>query len=332
MKNFLFYHDNCPDGLLAAVIFEKHFPGGIQTIPLVYGGKSPLDLLREAGFTSREDTLFFVDICPKPEVIVQIQDAFMPNRMVVIDHHKSANEDLDPKTIVGNAALCCLSEYVYDVKRSGAGLAWDYLAVRVPEMGKRPNLVNYVEDRDTWAKALPHSDEVTSYVSSFPLTKETFLRFLAEDATFVADALVAGPHIMRYRAQVVDHLAKRAFRLDITGNGQTVPVTSAPPMLVSEVGAALCADDDDEPFAVMFSHDREGRYSVSLRSRNPDGADVSAIARRFGGGGHKHAAAFRVGFAPPMVTPPSEALAKTSVPGLKGALHRFFTRVAGLFA
>jgi len=46
------------------------------------------------------------------------------------------------------------------------------------------------------------------------------------------------------------------------------------------------------PFAACYWDTPEGRV-FSLRSRE-DGADVSEIAKKYGGGGHAHASGFRV--------------------------------------
>ena len=42
-----------------------------------------------------------------------------------------------------------------------------------------------------------------------------------------------------------------------------------------------------------FRH-RDGNYIYSLRSRADSGIDVSAIAKKYGGGGHKNAAGFKL--------------------------------------
>ena len=58
--------------------------------------------------------------------------------------------------------------------------------------------------------------------------------------------------------------------------------------LVSEIGEAL-AKEPGVHFALLFRQDGRG-YRISLRSRGPEQADVAAIARLFGGGGHRTAA------------------------------------------
>src|SRR4029077_17890731 len=74
--------------------------------------------------------------------------------LVVLDHHQTAEAEL-----VGlkpqNGAIH------FDMERSGIGMAWDHF------MGsRRPWIVNYIEDRDLWRKALPHSDMVNAYLGT----------------------------------------------------------------------------------------------------------------------------------------------------------------------
>jgi len=54
------------------------------------------------------------------------------------------------------------------------------------------------------------------------------------------------------------------------------------------LGAMGATRYHEYPFVVVVTDDPQ---KVSLRSR-PDGADVSEIAKKLGGGGHKHAAGF----------------------------------------
>ena len=65
-------------------------------------------------------------------------------------------------------------------------------------------------------------------------------------------------------------------------------VANLPYTLCSEAGNIL---SKGEPFGATFYYDGEG-VNWSLRS-DDNGVDVSDIAKKFGGGGHKHAAGFR---------------------------------------
>jgi nanoRNase/pAp phosphatase (c-di-AMP/oligoRNAs hydrolase) len=60
-------------------------------------------------------------------------------------------------------------------------------------------------------------------------------------------------------------------------------------MFASDIGNLL---SEDVPFAASY-FDSEHSRMFSLRSR-PGGLNVSLIAERYNGGGHEHAAGFKV--------------------------------------
>jgi nanoRNase/pAp phosphatase (c-di-AMP/oligoRNAs hydrolase) len=86
------------------------------------------------------------------------------------------------------------------------------------------------------------------------------------------------------------HARRRAGAARLPGVDVAVPCVNATE-LVSEIGNELARE---APFAIVWHEDGEGQLHYSLRSRsdNPAHADVAAIARGLGGGGHKHAAGF----------------------------------------
>ena len=70
--------------------------------------------------------------------------------------------------------------------------------------------------------------------------------------------------------------------------GERVPAVQSA-VLTSQIGERLAVA---HPFCLIW-HDRDGRRYFSMRSR-AEGTDVGAIAARYGGGGHTHAAGFSV--------------------------------------
>jgi nanoRNase/pAp phosphatase (c-di-AMP/oligoRNAs hydrolase) len=67
-------------------------------------------------------------------------------------------------------------------------------------------------------------------------------------------------------------------------------VAILPYMMASEAAGALA---EKAPFAATYYDGVDARH-FSLRSRGDGGADVSAIAQAYGGGGHKNAAGFQM--------------------------------------
>src|SRR5260370_39965031 len=81
----------------------------------------------------------------------------------ILDHHKTAQ-----------AALEGAPYATFDMKRSGAGLAWDYLMSSDGGYNfiERPWWVNYTEDQDLWNWALPGSQTINAYLMVQPRTVE----------------------------------------------------------------------------------------------------------------------------------------------------------------
>ena len=67
----------------------------------------------------------------------------------------------------------------------------------------------------------------------------------------------------------------------------------------SEIGSALSRNNDS--FAAVWFQLADGRFKISLRSDKRMGMDVSKVAQKYGGGGHKNAASFITEHVPQIV-------------------------------
>jgi oligoribonuclease NrnB/cAMP/cGMP phosphodiesterase (DHH superfamily) len=198
---------------------------------------------------------------PRPVLEALAQEAA---GLLVLDHHVTAEN-----------ALAGLPYAYFDQKKCGAVLAWEW-AHRQPA----PWLLLHIQDKDLWQWALPGSREVNAALSSYPYDFHLW-------ESFTEEALIAeGRAILRYEREMVEKLVRE--KVLVTFEGQTVPAVQSA-ILNSQIGERLSGQS---PFVIIW-HDRDGRRYYSLRSRE-DGADVEAIARRYGGGGHTHAAGFSV--------------------------------------
>ena len=79
---------------------------------------------------------------------------------------------------------------------------------------------------------------------------------------------------------------------DMVIGGHLVPVANLPYTMSSDAGHELAKG---RPFAACYWDTPKGRV-FSLRSTD-DGADVSEVAKQYGGGGHRNASGFTVSFA-----------------------------------
>ena len=199
--------------------------------------------------------------------------------LLVLDHHITAQQALDG-----------LPYAYFDQKKSGAVLAWEW-AHRTPV----PWLLQYVQDKDLWHWALPASREINAALASYAYDFQIWDGLRQE----ILEA--EGRAILRYENELVGKIAAAATLAAF--HGETIPVVQSA-VLTSQVGERLSAG---HPFCVIW-HDRDGRRYYSLRSRE-QGADVAAIAARYGGGGHTHAAAFSIEL-PPGTSSPLDPLAR----------------------
>ena len=191
----------------------------------------------------------------------------------LLDHHASAAAKL------GDLPYC-----KFATDRSGAGLTWETLF-----LGPAHLLVQYVEDRDLWKFSLDRSREVAAAIQELPIgLPGQPLQFEAWDKAAQLDvdtlALAGGHHLQtanRLAAQI-ESQAQLSMLADVPC------MVASSPVLVSEVGHLLA--NRLPPMGVVYSQRADGVYSYSLRSVGD--FDVSAVAAKFGGGGHRNAAGF----------------------------------------
>lgn len=263
MKPLCIYHGGCDDGFAAAWCVRKGLRGEVDFFPGVYQKDPP-------PHTGRD--VIFVDFSYKRPVLNAM--ARLSNSILILDHHKTAAEDLaDLPPPKSGAVMTAL----FDMERSGAAMAWDFFVGDA-----RPSFIEYIQDRDLWRKQLPQGDEFTIALRSYPQDFATWDALVAAGAPAL---IKEGYAIQRYYRLRVEELKRSAYAARI-GHDRCY-VANAPYFAASEVAGELSTS---EAFGACYFEAEGGRWQYSLRSRGD--IDVSAIARRYGGGGHKAAAGF----------------------------------------
>jgi oligoribonuclease NrnB/cAMP/cGMP phosphodiesterase (DHH superfamily) len=205
----------------------------------------------------------------------------------IFDHHASAEQDLAGYPLPGfnYPAVGPIAKVtaVFDMARSGAGLAWDCFNPGVP----RPSLISVIEDRDLWRFAIDSTREITAALFSYGYDFDLWDALMEEQS--LGDLLVEGEAIERKHHQDIAKLLPVVQR-EMSIGGIRMPVANLPLTLTSDAGHQMAASA--EGIAACYWDTPEGRV-FSLRSIN-GGPDCQAIAVRYGGGGHVHAAGFRV--------------------------------------
>lgn len=257
------YHSHCLDGFTAAWAAYKRFGDSAEYIPVSYGDEPPPVDGRE---------VYVVDFSYPRDVLIGMKERAATLR--VLDHHKSAAE-----------ALAGLDYATFDMNRSGAGITWDEL--HAPTVADpRSWLVDYVEDRDLWRFKLPASKEINAWIGA--CRRDSFTDWDVLAATPIEQVITKGGAVLQYIDRYVHEMCEQARTIHFEGYDD-IPIVNAPYICISELVGKLA---ERAPFAVGWFHRSDGRYAYSLRSRGPDGVDVSEVAKRFNGGGHRNAAGF----------------------------------------
>jgi hypothetical protein len=268
------YHAGCRDGFAAAFCAWLYFEGKADFHPAYYGTDPPE---RGGGH------VFILDFSYPREKMLKLATTSVIH---VLDHHKTAEADLrDLVDDIGRLGVSSESpdEVIFDMGRSGAGIAWDYFNEGCP----RPLFVNYVEDRDLWRWKLPHSQEINAYLGAIPFEFAEWKKLigLTEDM-LIERGLITAMKVKQYCVEV----GKNARILDVLGCAE-VPIVCAPQCDISELLEHLM-DKHESFISVGWWQRADGKFQYSLRSRGE--LDVSEIAKRYGGGGHKNSAGFQL--------------------------------------
>ena len=257
------YHGNCADGFAAAWVVRKFYKEVYEDIEFyagVYQNPPP---------KVKDKNVILVDFSYKRPILDKMKQE--ANSILILDHHKTAAEDLQG-----------FEGAVFDMERSGAMITWNYF---FPNSAP-PLLIMHIQDRDLWQFKLPGTREIQAAIFSYPYDFEVWGKLMKTDPL---QLLTEGAAIERkHFKDIHELLAVCKTRTKIAG--YNVPVANLPYIFSSDAGHIM---GKDEPFAACYMDTPEGRV-YSLRSSEAGGVDVGEVAKLFGGGGHKHAAGFRV--------------------------------------
>jgi oligoribonuclease NrnB/cAMP/cGMP phosphodiesterase (DHH superfamily) len=279
MPPLVLYHGGCNDGFCAAWVYRRQVDPAAEFRPLQFNTDPP-------DVDGR--IVIMLDFAYERPTMLALRARAAS--LVVLDHHETTARE-----------LAGLGGCRFDPTRSAARLTWEFFFdPRVQgSLTRVPWLVAYTEDRDLWRWALPHSRAVNAALSSYPRQFQVWDDLARREPE---DLVAEGQAILRYQEQIIWPRVRHHAWTRI--GGHRVPVTNAT-VLTSEIGEALARE---HAFAAVFFFTADNRVVYNLRS-SADGLDVGAIARQYGGGGHRHAAGFTIEAVLPMeaVEEPPEA-------------------------
>jgi oligoribonuclease NrnB/cAMP/cGMP phosphodiesterase (DHH superfamily) len=269
----ILYHKDCMDGTGSKYAAWKKFGDKAIYLACQYGKPLP-DFERGS-----ETEVFFLDYSTSRTELEALGEAC--GKVVVLDHHQTAREALEgcnhPKV-----------EVVFDMKRSGAVIAWNYFHPNDPV----PMLLQYVQDRDLWKFKFGNDSKLIhaglgTLKGNMPLwnkyaSNENVLQDLVDTGEILLERDKAA-----VEAQVpanVKVVNWEGYRCGFINTGQ----------LVSEMGHAMYSDETlNVDIGICWFVLNDNTVILSLRSKQGSGVDVSAIAKKYGGGGHPNSAGCR---------------------------------------
>lgn len=263
MTTTILYHNDA-DGFAAALAAWLRYGNNAHYIEVAYG--KPLPTI-PAGTID----LFILDFSYSREVCDLLATQY---RLVVLDHHETAQ-----------AALESAPYAIFDMSKAGCELAWEYFypAAELPE------LLAYVADRDLWAWELPNSKAVNAWIATLP---KRFSKWAAVALAGIGpEAVMCGEAILASHAHLLEIMAKGAKFIEIAG--LPAVVVNSTQALHSELAEFLGQRFPGAAIVAIYHDQPNGTRKYSLRTTRTD-VNVSAIARQYGGGGHRKAAGFEL--------------------------------------
>jgi len=289
--NYVIYHKKCPDGFTGFfLLHQSHLIDfNAKIMPDVPSAKFPPNNIN--------GNVIIVDVAYKFEVLEKIIK--QSKSVLFIDHHVTIRDD----TIKLEKMYPNKFKTIYNEKKSGATLVWEYLYPKK----KHPKFIDLIEDNDTGTWKIPG---VKDFMSGFnvnynlKLTNENIIKFksLFKKST-VLKLMKIGKIYNEYRQYLVDENSTRIsitkfpsemiynqFRNQFNKIGQykvAVYCGSSCPN-PSELAKKILLDTKADIFVSWVLNLDRDEYVLTLRSEN---VDVGNIAKLFGGGGHTYAAA-----------------------------------------
>lgn len=315
----VFYHADCIDGFGAAYAAWQHFGATASYRPLHHG-----EAWEMAEITGQQ--VFILDFSFAPDVLEAM--AGMASSVTQIDHHASARQAWAGKLPTSENGLATYRSpelpltVIFDLQKSGARLAWEHFQPDLPV----PLLLQHIEDQDLWRFALADTRSFCRALRLLPFDFPTWHELVAQTASSATaryrEMIAKGTGIEDFFRKEVERLAGGHLRMPARLRGEPVDAMqalrhgqatiadgdltwlaspgvaiNANVLFASELGNQLA--EQSGSFGLIWQLAGDGEVKASLRSKGS--FDVAAIAVRYGGGGHRNAAGFRMQLKPFML-------------------------------
>ncbi len=282
LLQIIIFHYPCQDGLASCWIAHNYLSNKNMEHELIpIQNQSYDDEFLNNLYSKIEDKYIGIfDFSFNLEITQKIKS--LAKGLIILDHH------------ITNQNMLKELDYAYfDMNLSGTGLAWNYFHPN-EEM---PLFLQMIQDRDLWTWKLIFSKDFcdgflfnTSLSSNF---QDSFTLFdeLYEEPNKINKYIEFGSILKKKKEKTLYGIVKstkKVYNYIFNDKEYKVQIVNCDHELASDLGSMLSKGENCD-FAVLWRYDHNSeKYWLSLRST--DKADVSEIAKSFGGGGHKNAA------------------------------------------
>jgi len=269
MTTYVLYHKNCADGTASALAAYQYFGDSAKYIPVQYQ-EDPPEI--EEG-----STVYLVDFSYPREILDSLTDDF--REVIVLDHHKTAKEEL--------LGYNRLTDMVFDMKRSGAMITWEYFHPEKPV----PKLFYYIQDRDLWQWQYKETKPISAYLKTVGFNNfRKWIPFLENSA--LESLLEKGYAIAQYQDSCIKSNLNQFYKGKLP-DGTVIWMNNCS-HLISETCSAFLKSREDVEVCCCWFVLPTGQITFSFRSK--PSFDCSVLAKRLGGGGHSASSGCKVDF------------------------------------
>lgn len=303
-QNVVVYHKNCADGFGAAFAAWVSFRDDAEYVPFQYG-TDPAEFVSQLDARHNVFILDFSFVRPVMDLIRS-----KCKRLVWLDHHDTAFDHWGAPVGHWHEVEEHALWITLDKSKSGAMLAWEFFY----GPNAIPMFVHHIDDYDRWQFKLEKTKSFNKALWSLqPWSFEQWYSLFewsirtGKNSAKMDQMYLEGDAMLRAHNQNVASVVAAAQRncvIVCTGaeglqDGDTVMpldreyvglAAACPSHLTSDVGNDLARLSGS--YGLCWTVTRKGKVVCGLRSFGD--YDVSKIAQKFGGGGHKNAAGFEI--------------------------------------
>ena len=192
------------------------------------------------------------------------------------------------------------------MERCGAEITWDELycsqlmltqsapiqsmptQITLTQSLPHPWFMKHIRDRDLWKWEHPNSREFSAVFREDGYRIELLEKYAKYTEAEINSLYTRGALLIDFESKLVTNLCAGARKIKF--HGYIVSALNSD-LFISECGNELTKGKCS--FALIYTHDvKDKKFKISLRGKPEAGIDLSAIAKKYGGGGHPLASGF----------------------------------------